>query len=91
MGAGRLVVVSLLVQKLPRYTHGTHRKHGQSGTRITQTNLTTIPKPNPPTHTHDRDNRIRGRFSQNPFNTGRLLIPCNSEFTQCPTPHAQMW
>ena len=75
MGAGRLVVFPFWFKNCP----GTHTGHtGNTGTRITQTNLTTIPKPNPPTHTHDRDNRIRGRISQNPFNTGRLLIPCNS-------------
>ena len=42
-----------------------------TGTQITQTNLTSIP-----THQHDRDDRIRGRLNQkNPLLQGSTEIP----------------
>ena len=41
-----------------------------TGTQITQTNLTSIP-----THQHDRDDRIHGRLSQNPLLKGSTEIP----------------
>ena len=42
-----------------------------TGTQITQTNLTSIP-----THQHDRDDRIRGRLNQkNPLLKGSTEIP----------------
>ena len=80
MGAGRLVVVSVLVHegepghtlRVPVALAGRDSSAvapvvasvvltftRDTGTQITQTNLTSIP-----THQHDRDDRIRGRLNQ---------------------------